>query len=132
MKLLLKFLLGFLAITGAVALLSPVFGMQFGSANYWDVHGFIFLLFITIFPRLTLLLSSVATGGVFWWLGWIFSPRILVAVLATFSYWHQNKFLVISSWLIALGGESSEKYAVVRQTRWGSSEPKWVESEVVK
>lgn len=83
--------------------------------NYWDNHGILFLFFITIFPRLTLLFSSVAFGGFLWWLGFIFAPRILVAVLATMSYLESNPILVIMSWLIALSGESTEKYTFRRR-----------------
>jgi len=78
------------------------------------------LIFIAIFPRLTLLFSSVPFGGVLWWLGWIFAPRLLVAILATVNYWNQNKVLVVIAWLIALGGESSEKHVVC--TRVGRSD----------
>lgn len=132
MRTLFRSLVIFLAVTGAVVLLGTWTGIQFGQADYWNVHGVFFLIFIALFPRLTLLFSSVAFGGLFWWLGWLFAPRLLVAVLATLSYWNQNKLLVIASWLVAFGGESSEKYAVVQQTRWRSGEPKWVDSEVVK
>lgn len=85
---------------------------EFGHVNYWDKHGIFFLIFITLFPRLTLLFSSVATGGFFWWLGFLFVPRILVASLATVSYFHTNPVLVIISWLVALGGETAEKAGI--------------------
>lgn len=93
--------------------------------NYWDHHGILFLVFITIFPRLTLLFSSVAFGGFLWWLGFIFAPRILVAVLATMAYLDSNPVLVVISWFVALSGESTEKYnfrkrvRVVRGPSWG-------------
>lgn len=80
--------------------------------NFWDHHGIIFLVLIALFPRLTLLFSSVPFGGLFWWLGFIFAPRILVAVLATITYGSSNPILVIISWIIALSGESGEKYYV--------------------
>lgn len=83
--------------------------------NFWDKHGIFFLIFITLFPRLTLLFSSVAFGGLFWWLGFIFVPRILVAVLATMSYADTNPILVIISWFIAFSGESTEKYTLRRK-----------------
>lgn len=112
-----RFLIAFLAVTGAVALMTGVFGMKLGHSNYWDHHGVFFLIFLMAFPRLTLLFSSVPSGGLVWWLGWLFAPRILVAMLATLAYWHQNPILVVISWLVALGGESSEKYIIVRR-RW--------------
>jgi hypothetical protein len=60
----------------------------------------------------------VTTGGFLWWLGFIFCPRILVASLATVSYFHTNPILVIISWLIALGGETMEKVGVGRRPRF--------------
>ena len=125
-----RFLIAFLAVTGGVVLATTFLGAEFGHANFWDDHGLLFLSCITVFPRLTLFFSSVATGGLFWWLAWLFTPRLLVAVLATQAYWHQNPFLVVASWLVAFGGESSEKYAVVRRTQSGGGKgfdrAKWV------
>ncbi len=46
------------------------------ATNFWDVHGFWLIFFLFFFPRLTLLFPSVVTGGVLWWLGWIFAPRL--------------------------------------------------------
>lgn len=77
--------------------------------SFWDNHGIFFLIFITLFPRLTLLFSSVAFGGFFWWLGFIFAPRLLVAILATTAYWQTNPILVVISWFVALSGEAREK-----------------------
>ena len=115
MKLFFKFIVGFLALTGAVALSSNLFGLEFSNQNFWDFHGILFLVFIALFPRLTLLFSSVASGGLIWWLGWLFAPRLLVAILATFAYWNQNPGLVVIAWLVALGGESSEKTMFIRK-----------------
>ena len=70
---------------------------------------------MAFFPRLTLLLSSVASGGILWWLGWLLAPRLTVAILATTAYWHTNIFLVVFTWLWALGGESTEKKIVVNR-----------------
>lgn len=64
-----------------------------------------------------LIFNSIEFGGLVWWLGYFFAPRILVALLATLSYWHTNKILVIISWLIALGGESSEKFFISRRMK---------------
>lgn len=86
----------------------------FGTVDFFAKHGFLFLIFIAFFPRLTLLLSSVPFGGLFWWLGWLFFPRILVAVLATFAYAQTNPILVTISWLVALGGESAEKWSIYK------------------
>ena len=83
--------------------------------NFWDVHGIWFIIFMFFFPRLTLLFSSVAFGGVLWWLGFIFAPRLLVAILATTAYWHTNTVLVVLTWFWALGGETTEKVAISRR-----------------
>ena len=84
--------------------------------NFWDVHGVVFIICMFFFPRLTLLFSSVAFGGVFWWLGFIFTPRLLVAILATVAYWSTNPVLVVLSWVWMLMGEGLEKKALVRGT----------------
>lgn len=80
--------------------------------NFWDVHGVVFLVCLAVFPRLTLLFSSVATGGFFWWLGWFFTPRLLVAILATLHYVDTNWILVLLSWLWAILFELGEKVTV--------------------
>jgi hypothetical protein len=120
MKTIFKIALIFLALTGASTLLYNYTDVQLGTINYFDKHGWIFLFSIALFPRLTLLVSglifnTIAFGGLFWWLGFFFAPRILVATLATISYWNTNKVLVIFSWLIALGGESSEKFVTYKK-----------------
>jgi hypothetical protein len=104
----------FFILLVATALLMDVFQLEFGTVNYWNKRGIFFLFFVTIFPRLTLLFSSVATGGFIWWLGFIFTPRILVAALATIAYFHTNPVLVTLSWLIAIGGEVFEKWGLGR------------------
>ena len=98
----------------ATTMMMDVFQTQFGTVDFFQKHGFFFLIFITFFPRLTLVFSSIATGGFLWWLSFIFCPRILVATLATVSYFHTNPVLVIISWLIALGGEVFEKWGIGR------------------
>jgi hypothetical protein len=76
MRTLIRFLLAFLVITGAVAIAASWFGVHFDTIDYWQNHGFWFLVFLTLFPRLTLLFGDVASGGVLWWLSWVFAPRI--------------------------------------------------------
>lgn len=117
MNILGKVLVVFLALTGATTLLIRFLGVEFGTQNFWDHHGIFFLLCITIFPRLTLFFSSVPFGGLIWWLGFFFAPRILVAALATVAYWHSNPALVMVSWLVAISGESGEKYFVRNRVR---------------
>jgi len=116
MKTIFKFLLLFLIVTFFVFILKNYYFINFENENYWDHHGALFLLFISLFPRLTLLLSNVTTGGILWWLGWIFAPRLLVSILATLAYWNQNPILVVISWLIAIGGESSEKVIILKKS----------------
>jgi hypothetical protein len=110
----LKFILFFVILSAIVFMSSTVLDVQFADSNYWDHHGLLFLLLLALFPRLTLLFSNVASGGLFWWLAWIFAPRLLVAVLATLAYWKQNPILVVGAWLVAIGGESSEKTVIVQ------------------
>lgn len=102
----------FFVLLVATSIMMDTLQTEFGHVNFWQKHGLIFLVFITFFPRLTLLFSSVATGGFFWWLGFLFVPRVLVASLATVAYFHTNPFLVIISWLVALGGETMEKAGI--------------------
>jgi hypothetical protein len=102
----------FFILIVATSVMTDVLGSDFGTVDFFQKHGIFFLLFITIFPRLTLLFSSVATGGLFWWLGFFFCPRILVASLATVSYFHTNPILVVISWVVALGGETMEKAGI--------------------
>ena len=75
--------------------------------DFFTNHGVATLIFLAIFPRLTLLIASFATGGLLWWLGWIFAPHLLVAFLAI-PYLDSNPVLVIVAWLIALGGTNGE------------------------
>lgn len=112
-----KFLILFLVISGVAFIATTQLGVQFGTTDFWDYHGLFFLIAIALFPRLTLLLSSVPLGGLFWWLGWLFAPRILVAILATITYWNHNPILVTLSWLVAIGLESSEKSVMIYRTR---------------
>lgn len=75
--------------------------------DFFANHGVPTLIFLALFPRLTLLFASFATGGLLWWLGWIFAPHLLVAFLAL-PYWDTNPVLVIIAWIVALGGTSGE------------------------
>ena len=79
--------------------------------NFFNQHEAITLVFLAIFPRLTLLIASFATGGLLWWLGWIFAPHLLVAILSI-PYWDSNPVLVIIAWVMALSGTSTEAKAI--------------------
>lgn len=114
------FLIFFILLV-TVALMNEHFAVDFGRVNFFERHGVFFLIFITLFPRLTLLFSSVPFGGVFWWLGFFFCPRILVAILATVTYFYTNPVLVVISWMIALSGEVFEKWGLRQNSvvvRW--------------
>ncbi len=108
----------FFILLVATSVMMDVFKTEFGTVDFFERHGPFFLIFISFFPRLTLIFSSVATGGVFWWLGFIFCPRILVATLATVTYFHSNPILVTISWVIALGGETAEKMGLARKNKF--------------
>jgi hypothetical protein len=114
----LRGLLYFFVLAITCSLLKYFFELPFGTVNYFENHGFLFLFFLATFPRATLLFSSVASGGIIWWFGWLVVPRILVATLATFAYFQTNPVLVTISWLVAIGGESYEKrYVQVKRVR---------------
>jgi hypothetical protein len=117
MNSLVKVFLIFLSLTGVAAILSNFSEIEFGSVSYWDKHGYFFLFFITLFPRLTLLFSSVAFGGILWWLCFFIAPRFLIACLASMAYWETNPILVIIAWSVCLSGESGEKYIVSEKVK---------------
>jgi len=88
--------------------------------NFWEFHGVAFLVFLFVFPRLTMLFGTAVAsvfGGPLFWIGWIFAPRITVAVIACVLYWKMNPILCILAWIWALGGESAEKGVVWHQRR---------------
>ena len=82
--------------------------------DFFAQHGIIPLICLAIFPRLTLLFASFATGGVLWWLGWLFAPHLLVAILSL-AYWDTNPVLVVIAWIVALGGTGGEASTVSRK-----------------
>ena len=117
-----KFILIFISLCVVPVILGS-FGFDLRHENYWQHHGFILLVFLTFFPRLALFFSSIPFGGFFWWLGFFFFPRTLVAFLATLNYWHENPFLVTLAWFIAIGGESTEKYFIKRRVYYYKQNP---------
>jgi hypothetical protein len=133
-----KIILIFLAITGATTLLINYTNIELGHIDYFNKHGWFFLVFLALFPRVSLLFSglllqSVEFGGILWWGSFFLAPRILVATLATISYWKTNPILVTLAWLIALGGESSEKIFLKRkikpQTKYNEYQGTTIEAE---
>ena len=87
--------------------------------NFWDAHGILFVICMMIFPRLTMLFGAAVTSsfGPLGWLGWVFAPRLTVAIIATGIYWNTNPALIVITWIWVLGGESTEKSTIVNQSK---------------
>ena len=115
MKYVYRGIIVFCILMVATTMMMDIFKTEFGNIDYFQKHGVFLLVGLTLFPRLTLLFSSIASGGFLWWAAWVFCPRILVATLATVAYFQTNPVLVVTSWLIALGGEAFEKWGLGRQ-----------------
>lgn len=81
-------------------------------SNFWDHHSLWFLLAMLFFPRLTMLFATTVGGGFFYWLGWLFIPRLTVAIIATFLFYEHNTVLLVFTWMWALAGEIAEKKIV--------------------
>ena len=82
--------------------------------DFWDVHGWIFLVCAALFPRLTMLFAVSVPFGWLAWLGWLFAPHLTVAILATTYYWDTNPILCVIAWFIALGGTAGEGKVATR------------------
>jgi len=93
--------------------------------DFWAVHGFVFILFMFFLPRLTtlagLIWGTIVSGGVLWWLGWLFCPRLLVAILGTTYYWDTNPVICVLAWFWALLGDCSEERRVTSSDRKSSA-----------
>ncbi len=74
---------------------------------------------LAVFPRLTLLFVG-GPFAVLHWLGWVFAPHLLVAILATSRYWDTNPALCVVAWFIAFAGTGGETTAARRATGWRS------------
>ena len=105
-----------LAVLLSMVVILSIMQQPPGSIDFFRNHGLFFLIFISLFPRLTLLFSSVTSGGLIWWLGFFFCPRVLVASLATVAYFQTNHILVFVSWVIAFMGEVFEKTTLKRRS----------------
>ena len=88
--------------------------------DFWHQHGWLFLLGCAFFPRITTLFFSSVSFGLWHILGWIFTPHLLVAILATIEYGDTNPGLVLISWLFALGGTGGEATVAKRGARRNS------------
>ena len=65
-----KLLFVFVILSLATLVAVQFFHVDFSNENFWDHHGILFLIFLALFPRFTLLVSSVASGGLIWWPFW--------------------------------------------------------------
>ncbi len=52
--------------------------------SFWEYHNLGFILAMCFFPRLTMLFATTVGGGCLYWIGWVVSPRLTVAVIATY------------------------------------------------
>jgi len=89
-------------------------------ADFFASHaewGWLILIGLAIFPRITLLFVG-GPFGVLAWLGWLFCPHLLVAILATTQYWSTNPVLCVIAWFVALVGTGGEGRIVHRSARW--------------
>jgi len=102
--------------------------------GYWSTNApigvaldILFLISLALFPRFSLLFCNV-TGGLLFWIGWLFLPRITIAIFATIFYLSTDTTLVLLSWIFALSGESAEKrYGYKKFTK--KKQPKFKEAE---
>ena len=85
--------------------------------NFWDYHTVWFIVAMFFFPRLTMLFGTTVGGGWLYWLGWLFAPRLTVAIYATMLHSQVNLVLVILTWIWALGGEHCEKTSIQIKTK---------------
>ncbi len=81
--------------------------------DFWQVHGWAFLVAIALFPRLAMVFAVTVPFGWLAWLGWLIVPSFLVAVLATTYYWHTNPVLCVIAWFWCFGkiGETGRRTA---------------------
>ncbi|MFI0434277.1 MAG: hypothetical protein ACH350_00940 [Parachlamydiaceae bacterium] len=76
--------------------------------DFWQEHGIFFLIFITFFPRLTMLFATTIQFGLLGWIGWFFAPHLTVAIFATHYYWQTNPILCVIAWFVAFAGTGGE------------------------
>lgn len=76
--------------------------------NFFESYSLLTLLGLAFFPRITMFIL-LPWSGVFYVLGWIFAPHVVVAVLAL-PYWESNPLLVIGAWCFAVLGTAFEVF----------------------
>jgi hypothetical protein len=86
--------------------------------NFFDAHTFDWLVLggLAIFPRITMLFVG-GPFGLLHWLGWLFAPHLLVAIVATTKYWDTNPVLCVIAWFFAFAGTGGEGEAARRARR---------------
>ncbi len=90
------------------------------TVNFWDAHTWDWLVLVglAVFPRITTLFIS-GPFGLLQWLGWVFAPHLLVAIVATTQYWDTDPVLCVIAWFLALAGTGGEGKAAQRaRRRW--------------
>lgn len=79
--------------------------------DYFDYFPALLLPFFALFPRTTVfigaILGEIAFGGFLWWIGLLFFPHVLVAVLAI-PFYDANPGLVTIAWIVAVIGTMGE------------------------
>lgn len=91
--------------------------------GFWSAHPHPLLLLFGLgaFPRLTTLFVG-GPFGFLHWIGWLFAPHLLVAVLATARYWDTDPLLCVVAWFFAFAGtggegKATQRVVVVRRRR---------------
>ncbi len=87
-------------------------------ADFWSSHAHpLLLLFgLAVFPRITLLFVGGPFGWLHW-LGWVITPHLLVAILATSRYWDTDPLLCVVAWFFAFAGTGGEGHTARRWRR---------------
>jgi len=84
-------------------------------------HWFLLAFVLLFFPRLStlsmlifgsLMLPQEGSYQALWILGWLLTPRLLIAILSM-AYFTTNPILVVFAWIFAFVGESSEKKVII-------------------
>lgn len=99
--------------------------------DFWQVHGWLFLFGLVFFPRLTMLFAGTVwkfalltpPWNILAWVGWVLSPSLVVAILATTYYWNTNPILCIFAWLFLLSktGGAASKVSSSKQLVWSQT-----------
>ena len=85
-------------------------------------HWFLLGLVLAFFPRTStacmalfgsLMLPLSIGYRVLWCLGWVLSPRLLIAILAL-AYFPTNPVIVVVAWCLAFSGEVAEKKTIIK------------------